>query len=180
MALLKLHSACINCHPGRFFFFFLIIPLLTKGFAWHIFCTVKHCSLTFSECISVCVYGTSFSSYTHLLEWSRIKERGVLDSDGSSTMGYNALLMNTAAKYRLVTVIFYDCVTSWKSMPQLRSDYSWDAVELQNSKTEVPWRPQNSHKMGVCKIIFVTCTQLHPVSYALDLSPWLILALVAS
>lgn len=52
-------------------------------------------------------------------------------------MGYNALVINTAAKYRLVTVILYDCVTSWKSMPQLRGDYSWDAVELQNSKTEV-------------------------------------------
>lgn len=86
--------------------------------------------------------------HAYLLTKSRIKVSGVPDFNGSSGMGHNAPVTATTAKYRLVTVILYNWVASWNSIPQMWGGCSGDKVKLQkHSKTQVQWKLQNSRKI---------------------------------
>lgn len=108
LALLKLHSACVICLPGRNAFFGHRI--INTGVCMR----AKVCCETAVEYnlfrINICLYVWNRFQHVHtyLLTRSRIKESRVLDSNGSSGMGHDALVTTTTAKYRLVTVILYN------------------------------------------------------------------------
>lgn len=83
LALLKLHSACVNCLPER------------KAFDHHVAWVIRRIATVDYHLQQV---------HAYLLTMSRVKKSDVPAFHVSSGMGHDALVMTTTAKDRLVSV----------------------------------------------------------------------------